>query len=84
MPKIIERPTVRMEVVIQLSEQEAGALDALFGYDADVFLATFYEKIGKAYLQPYEEGFRSLHAARGFLSGALRRAKIAREVFEKA
>lgn len=53
-------PTVAMELTFRISLEEARALDALTGYDFDVFLGVFYEKIGKAYLQPHEAGLRSL------------------------
>jgi hypothetical protein len=81
MAKIVGRANVELKVVIELTEDEAGALDALFGYDVESFLETFYEKMGAAYLQPYEKGLRSLHASRGFLSSPLERAKKARETF---
>lgn len=80
MAKIVGRPTVKLEVTITLTEEEAGALDALFGYSCDAFLKTFYTEMGRAYLEPYESGFRSLHESRGLLSGALGRAKKARQI----
>jgi hypothetical protein len=43
--------------------------DGLFGYDVEAFLKVFYEKMGKAYVQPHEAGVRSLHATiRGVVS----------------
>ena len=58
--KIEGRPNLDLCITIRLTEEEALALDALAGYDEEAFLATFYEKMGKAYLQPHEEGLRSL------------------------
>jgi hypothetical protein len=81
MAKIVGRADVELKVIVELTEDEAGALDALFGYDVEQFLKTFYEKMGAAYLQPYEKGLRSLHAARGFLSDSLARVKKARDTF---
>jgi hypothetical protein len=81
MAAIEARPTVVLDVLVRLNEQEAGALDALFGYDVEVFLKVFYELMGRAYLEPYEQGLRSLHASRGFLSSVLSKAKDARKVF---
>lgn len=69
-------------VLIEVTEQEAGALEALFSYNVAFFLKTFYEEMGQAYLQPYEEGIVSLHNSRGAFKSALDRLKEAREVFE--
>ena len=81
MAKIEGRATLEMRVTISLSEKEAGALDALIGYGVDEFLKAFYEKMGRAYLEPYEEGLRSLFESRGTLSGLIDRANTARKVF---
>lgn len=43
-----------------LNYEEAKALDALAGYEYKAFLETFYTKMGKTYLEPYEAGLRSL------------------------
>jgi len=56
MASIIGRPTVRLDVTIQLSEDEAAALDALFGYDVEAFLRTFYTSLGRAYLGTPRKG----------------------------
>jgi hypothetical protein len=47
---------------LTLSEQEARALMVLFSYQGgpDGFLTTFYEKMGRHYLEPHEAGIRSL------------------------
>lgn len=81
MAKVVGRANVELKAIIELTEEEAGALDALFGYDVGEFLKTFYEKMGRAYLEPYEKGLRSLHQSRGFLSGPLERARKARAAF---
>ena len=54
------RVSVETTVVLTLNEYELAALDALAGYGVDAFLRVFYEHLGKAYLQPYERGLRSL------------------------
>lgn len=46
--------------VLRLSEPEIRALDALAGYSWEGFLATFYEKMGKAYLEPHAGALKSL------------------------
>lgn len=80
--KIDGIPTVTLNVTIRLSEEEASALDALFGYSLESFISTFYEKMGRAYLEPHEAGLRSLHATcRDQLSGWLSRARMARSAF---
>ena len=79
--KIEGRPKVNLEISIRLTEDEAGALDALFGYDVESFLRAFYREMGRCYLEPHEAGLRSLHAQRGLLSVWLTRAKNARKVF---
>jgi hypothetical protein len=81
MAKIDGRATLALRVTFELSEEEAGALDALLGYGADAFLEVFYAKMGKAYLQPYERGFRSLCESRGDLMALIDRARDARKVF---
>lgn len=68
-------------MVIELDEYEAAALDALFGYSCDAFLELFYKHMGRAYLQPVERGFRTLHESRGGLSQSLEQLRKAREVF---
>jgi len=72
---------VTFEVVITLSEVEARALDALFGYGADALLAAVYSKLGSAYLKPYEKGVYSLgQAMRGQLGARLVEVDEARHV----
>lgn len=64
--------SVNLKVTLELSESEVKALDGIFGYNVDAFLKVFYEKMGKAYVQPHEAGVRSLHATiRGILSGPI-------------
>lgn len=59
------RVDVQLQVTTTLSEAECRALDALVGYGADAFLKVFYEKLGKAYMQPHEAGLRSLFESIG-------------------
>lgn len=55
--------TLRLEMTanITLTEAEVMALDGIFGYGADAFLKAFYREMGRAYVEPYENGVRSLH-----------------------
>lgn len=52
--------TVDPCIVLKLTEEETRAIDALAGYGIDSFLETFYHKMGRSYLEPYEQGLRSL------------------------
>lgn len=49
--------------VLELNDAEVEALDALAGYGVDSFLKVFYEKLGRAYMEPHEAGLRSLFKA---------------------
>ena len=51
---------VKFNLWMNLSEEEARALDAMVQYGADSFLKFFYEKLGRHYLEPHSEGMRSL------------------------
>ena len=85
MAKIACRSEIKANITLQLSEDEAAALDALVGYGVEPFLKVFYEHMGRAYLEPHEQGLRTLFesvrtgdASVGYF---LRCAKEAREVF---
>ena len=82
MAEVVGQPRVQLTVTIALTEPEARALDALAGYGDDAFVAAFYEKLGKAYLQPHEGGLRSfLKSVRDVMPGLLSRANDARDAF---
>lgn len=83
MAKIGMRPTVQVIVTIELTEEEARALDALAGYGDDAFIKVFYEHLGAAYMRDHEGGLRSLlKSARDLIPGVLSRADSARLAFE--
>lgn len=52
---------IDLKVTLELDEEEVRALSGIFGYDVEHFLKVFYERMGKAYVQPYEKGVRRLH-----------------------
>lgn len=54
------KPVMKFTIHAELSEGQARALEAISSYDADDFLKVFYERMGKAYLEPNEAGLRSL------------------------
>lgn len=85
MGKVVGIPTVKLSVRIDLTEDEARALDALAGYGDDAFIEAFYEKLGKAYMRDYEQGLRSfLTSMRRELSPLFGKADAARKAFESA
>lgn len=60
------KPTVVVldaSITLTLNEQEARALNAIAGYGIKPFLEVFYDKMGKHYLKPHEEGLKSLFEA---------------------
>jgi hypothetical protein len=61
MKTITIKSNVNIEFSINLSLTlgEAQALEAIVGYGIDPFLEVFY-KLGKAYLEPHEEGMKEL------------------------
>lgn len=59
MAKSVTRPRISVTITVEITEEEARALDALAGYGADAALEAFYAGCGKSYLQPYEKGLRS-------------------------
>ncbi len=61
--KVEPKTTLTWNVTITIDESEARALDALAGYGTDEFIKTFYEKMGKSYLQPHEKGLQRLFAS---------------------
>lgn len=81
MAKLSLRPTLTMTIVLELTEEEAMALDALAGYGTDAFLKVFYQ-LGRTYLEPHEKGLRSLFATvRDVVPGYRSQAEEARKVF---
>lgn len=80
----LHAPKVEMSATLSLTESELAALDAMFSYDINTFIEVFYRQMGKSYLQPHEAGLRALaEGVRDTVPGLLRRAKQAREAFEK-
>ncbi len=61
--QVATRATVYFSAKIILDEPALRALDAMAGYGADNFLKVFYEKLGRAYMEPHEAGLRSLLTA---------------------
>ena len=68
------------EVTFTLTYAEARALEAIMGYGVEGFLQCFYKNMGKAYLEPYEKGIKSLFKIRDSLDGQLERLDNIRKV----
>lgn len=80
--RIVQRPAVEASVTLQLREEEMRALEALTGYGIKGFLEVFYAKMGKHYLEPHEQGLRSLFdVIQRELPPILARADAARTAF---
>lgn len=78
---------VEFTAVLQLTESEARALAVLFSYQGgpDGFLKTFYQSMGRAYLEPHEHGIRSLAVTLGTQLGPhLHTVDAARDAIAKA
>jgi hypothetical protein len=58
MSKIIT--TLDARIFLELTEGEAGALDAICGYGPDKFLEWFEKNLGKHYIGKYREHIKSL------------------------
>lgn len=70
---------LELKVLLELDEEEVRALSGIFGYDVEAFLKVFYEKMGKAYVQPHENGVRRLHQQiRGLMDRELSKVDTAR------
>lgn len=69
--KLTSKVDVDLTFHIVITEAQMRALDALAGYGTDEFLKCFYEKMGKAYLEPHEKGLRQLFDSINSMTGHL-------------
>ena len=51
---------MQFSVILELSECEARALEAIVGYGTRSFLDVFYRSLGRHYLEPHETGVHKL------------------------
>lgn len=63
MRHLTQMPRIDVDVNLKLTMVEVQALEALAGYGIESFLKVFYEQMGKHYLEPHEQGLRSLFKA---------------------
>lgn len=60
MNKLNSHSSLEFKIVLNLTEMEARALQAITVYGTKSFLDYFYRDLGKVYLQPHEKGLESL------------------------
>lgn len=58
--KLTAKVNVNFTFTLVLTEGEIRALDALVGYGFDPFVKVFYDKLGKHYMEPYENDLKNL------------------------
>jgi len=74
---------VELSVTLVLTEDEAIALNEMTKYGINSFLKGYYKFLGKHYMEPHEEGMRSLFRTIDTeLPPHLRRISEAREIFD--
>lgn len=71
--------TFETRIFLELTEGEAGALDAICGYGPDEFLKWFKRNLGKHYIEKYEGHVKSLFEKARKLEYAIHQAKEARK-----
>ncbi|ROR25136.1 hypothetical protein EC845_1176 [Comamonas sp. BIGb0124] len=82
MSRLTQNPRLDLAVTLKLNEPEIRALDALAGYGFMAFLDVFYKHMGRHYLEPHEEGLRSLfEVIKTDLPPILHRLDAARQAF---
>jgi hypothetical protein len=81
MAKFTTLSKMEFKVTLEMTEEEARALDALIGYDVNEFIKNFYTFLGKVYMEEHEEGLRSLFHSRDDLRNQLHKITYARNTF---
>ncbi len=82
MAKVKASSTVELSVTLVLTEDEAVALNEMTKYGIRPFLEGYYKHLGKHYMQPHEQGMRSLfRTIDSELPPHLKRIADAREIF---
>lgn len=60
MSKVASKSKMEFVISVEVTEEEARALEAIVGYGTKAFLECFYKHMGEHYLKPHEEGVYSL------------------------
>lgn len=74
---------VDFKVTMELTENEAKALEAIIGYGFKPFIEMFYKHMGKHYLQPYESSAKALFEKRQEITYQLYNIEQVREAVKK-
>lgn len=77
MPKIITE--VSATIYLELTEGEAGALQAIVGYGPEEFLKWFERNLGKHYMAPYRDSVKTLFLKARKLEYAIEQLKKAKK-----
>lgn len=75
--------SVAISFTLTLNECELRALHAIFSYDPEAFLEGCYKYLGRAYIQQYADGLRSLHSnVKGQAAGLIHKADQIRQTLK--
>lgn len=77
MSKIITE--VNAKIYLELTEGEAGALQAICGYGPTEFLAWFERNLGKHYIAPYRQHVKTLFDKARALDGEVKKIQAIRK-----
>jgi hypothetical protein len=76
------KPSVKIVITLELSEEEARALVSLTEYGEKQFLDVFYSYLGRFSLEKHEDGLRALFSSvAAVLPKLLKQADQARAIF---
>lgn len=81
MSKIIT--TLEAKIYLELTEGEAGALDAICGYGPEEFLKWFERNLGKHYIEPYRKDVKTLFDKARKLKYSVEKVKQARNAIKE-
>lgn len=76
--------SIEFKITLEMSLDEAKALEALTKYNIKEFLEVFYKNIGTSYLKPHEKAFASfMDSIKKTLPSKISRANAALDAFSK-
>lgn len=76
----IIKTEIKANIFLELTEEEAGALQAICGYGPKIFIEWFHRTHGKYYLEPYKGHLTSLFEKARKLSYAIEQLNKAKKV----
>lgn len=77
------KTTITSVITLELTDGEAGALDAICGYGPDVFISWFERNLGKHYIRDYKPHLVSLFEKARRLNGQVKQVEEYRKRFPK-